>query len=903
MTRNIYTTICRVVLAAAMPLLTWGCDDDFQAPVAQPGQCVTLTAECGDMLPQFIDPTDVQSRAGDAKDKEEKEINTLHVFFFDSNTDSEGRHPLLTPGAVEFKPYQCLTTNILAVPELEKIFAQGTDEIIVCALANLSGKTDGGEIADPTALRFDTPYSHDEENVVFIKGTHRADGDEAEPAVYEIKSLEDLRDWVYCPVLRSEEKTTIDKLPKAGMPMVGERTITRSDYGGATGTNLKIPMKALMARIDLRIKLDPDNVNSALGLPKMTITGYGVKNMPTRVPFTPRNGGGYNANPADTTDQPLEKELFKEETNTIAKDQEVRFRYYTYENVRQPFWEAKRTDESDAYNLSADPPTVNYPKGVTKDEQKQRWKPTIARKWSASAIIIRGQYVTHQNLTYNAQFTIYIGDNTVDDFKVCRNRQYVNNITIKGLDYVRNSDDGVYTFDGRVNVVSDNPVYISVVNERKIDAHASVLPMDFFFMRPFDPNKGEKEPNSEVEVSLYDPNNPGNMPDWIRLEKIPGEAMRTGKYRPDGEEYIQGLPNKEYSPGTGARKYFAHDLVSETLADSTHTTIYRRVDGSRTRVYFYINENVPTTKQPSGQNWPDRMATVYVTYRLRDDDGNVIEERPRTIDIEQRGLLRVESNNINNRNMDFYIEYYEEYMAHNDPLDMHDIPGQVYDGLQWCKPTSDFNNGSVSFETNGNRGAFSWSTGSGYRGWLKSQGYVSHDDLGLGTGLNTRYRSYNIYGEMDGYWMTDYMINGREGARPITLVKTYNRTLDEQPPTAFHYCYGKNKRVSTTDGNVYRTGKTGYWYMPGITELEQAMEKYYQQFPEFHDNLYWSASSAKSGDNSEDINCARATNIDDNGNHIESSDDNPAVTTPEDLSWGRRPRNYTHRIRATYIVL
>lgn len=253
--------------------------------------------------------------------------------------------------------------------------------------------------------------------------------------------------------------------------------------------------------------------------------------------------------------------------------------------------------------------------------------------------------------------------------------------------------------------------------------------------------------------------------------------------------------------------------------------------------------------------------------------------------------------------MDFYIEYYEEYMAHNDPLDMHDIPGQVYDGLQWCKPTSDFNNGSVSFETNGNRGAFSWSTGSGYRGWLKSQGYVSHDDLGLGTGLNTRYRSYNIYGEMDGYWMTDYMINGREGARPITLVKTYNRTLDEQPPTAFHYCYGKNKRVSTTDGNVYRTGKTGYWYMPGITELEQAMEKYYQQFPEFHDNLYWSASSAKSGDNSEDINCARATNIDDNGNHIESSDDNPAVTTPEDLSWGRRPRNYTHRIRATYIVL
>lgn len=900
MTRNIYPTIRRVMLAASMPLLAWSCNDDFQDPAAYPGGLVTLTAECGDMLPQFIDPTDVQSRAGDAKDKEEKEINTLHVFFFDSKTDGTGKHPLLSPGTVEFKPYQCLTTNILAVPELEKIFDQGTDEIIVCALANLSGKNDAGVIADPTALRFATPYSHDEENVVFIKGTHRADGIDSEPEVYEITCLEDLRDWVYCPVLRSEEKTTIDKLPKAGMPMVGERTITRTDYGGTTGTNLKIPMKALMARIDLRIKLDPDNVNSSLGLPKMTITGYGVKNMPKRVPFTPRTGGGYDANPADTTNQPLEIELVKDEMNTITKDQEVRFRYYTYENVRQPFWEAKRTDESPAYNLSVNPPVVNYPKGVTKDEQKQRWKPTIARKWSASAIIIKGQYITHQNLTYNAQFTIYIGDNTVDDFKVCRNRQYVNNITIKGLDYVRNSDDGVYTFDGRVNVVSDNPIYISVVNERKVDAHASVLPMDFFFMRTYNPAT-EPEPNSEVEISLSDPNNPGNTPDWIRLEKIPGEAMRTGSYRSDGEGFIQGMPGMEYAPGTGARKYFAHNLVSDTLAAATHTTISRRNDGSRTRVYFYIDENVPTVKQPSGQNWPDRMATVYVTYRLRDEAGNVIEERPRTIEIEQRGLLRVESN-ANERDMDFYIEYYEEYMAHNDPLDMHDIPGQVYDGLQWCKPSGDFNNGSVSFETNGSRGTTPWSTGSGYRGWLQSKNYVSWNDLGLGTRIDTRYRSYNIYGERDGYWMTDYMVNGREGRRPIDLVKTYNRTLDEQPPTAFHYCYGKNKRVSVTDGNVYQTGKTGYWYMPGITELEQAMEKYYQQFPEFHDNLYWSASSAKSDTNSEDINCARATNIDDNGNHIASGYEQP-VGTPENLTTGRRPRNFSHRIRATYIVL
>ncbi len=870
MKHTIFNAAMRALPVVALALLAGGCAEEDESPVVTPsGEGFALVAECGDMLPQFVDPTDVASRAGDGKDPEEKQINSLHVFFFDSQADANGKHPLVESTDLGFDAYQRKDgTNILSVPDLDKVFDKlGGRDIEVRALANLSG-----------GYEFKTPVTPDGD----MKGVHRdaGDADDVVPQVYPITCLEDLNDWVYCPVLRSEEGTTIDQLPKAGMPMVGERTVRKSDYADGQSKNLKIPMRAMMARIDLRIKLEPDNRDPELGLPRMTITEYGVMNMPTRVPFISRNGGSYTEE-ADTTNQPLEKFLTKKEPRQLTEGDVVRFHYYTYENVRQPYWDAVRTNGEPAFN--GDRTAINYPAGVSKDEEKQRWKPTVARKWSASAIIIKGEYVTHQNLTYQAQFTIFIGDNTVDDFKVRRNRQYVNNITIKGLDYVRNSDDGVYTFDGRVNVVSDNAIYISVVNERKVDAHASVLPMDIFFMRPLE--EDGSVPDSEVEVSLIDPNT-GTAPDWIRLEKIPGRAMESGVWGSEAD-FIQGMDNgdgtkRPYSPGTGARRYFTHDLVTNTLSGNTSTIVSRRADDTRTRVYFYIDENVPNRQLPDGEDWPGRDAVVYITYRRRDAGGTVVETRPRTLDIEQRGLLRVQGNG-NGRNIDFFIEYYEEYMGHNDPLDMHEIPGQVYEGLQWCKP----DNGNASFETDG-----------AYRSWINDR----YDVNGL-YWAGQRYRSYNIYGEKDGYWMTDFMMNGRTGRRPITLVKTYNRTLDEQPPTAFHYCYGKNKR--TADGEVYRTGKTGYWYMLGITEIETAMEKYYTTFQDFQNKLYWSAASGERNvgtifeRSGEDPDRARATKTDASGVHIESG--MGAVADGDESISGRQRRTKTYRIRAGYI--
>ena len=159
--------------------------------------------------------------------------------------------------------------------------------------------------------------------------------------------------------------------------------------------------------------------------------------MPTTVPYTMPD---INNNEATDVSGKIEKEVKVTLENPIVinkntHDQDV-FTYYTYENIQYPDKEAKRPDGSPAYQDGK----LTFPQGVA-EKDKQRWKPTIAQKDRASAMVLRGSYITHQGLTYEAEFKVFMGQNTIDDFTVKRNHKYVNNITIHGLDYVRNSDD------------------------------------------------------------------------------------------------------------------------------------------------------------------------------------------------------------------------------------------------------------------------------------------------------------------------------------------------------------------------------------------------------------------------------------------------------------------------------
>ncbi|MDE5722865.1 MAG: hypothetical protein K2H99_01615, partial [Paramuribaculum sp.] len=666
---------------------------------------------------------------------------------------------------------------------------------------------------------------------------------------YMIESYEDLKKLVYSPKLRSDEGTPVTDLPKAGMPMTGESEVLTADL---LNGNVIVQMKAMMARVDISVKLDPAQESLDGRLPVMTVDGYGVMNMPSHVAFD-------QPTVTDVTDEAGNPDPDKIEASFEVKlDNPVRidkntavppvFTYYTYENIQEPNGTIEDAVPANLKSLIA---------GYTDAEKEkvlQRWKPKIAKTGQASALVLTGTYTTHQNMTYKARFTIYMGSNTTDKFDVRRNHKYNNYITIHGLDYVRNSDDEAYTFDGRVNVVTDNPLYLAIVNERKVDAHASVRPMDVWLLLrepdPKDPDQKfpEVTHNSTVKVKIPD------GCDWIRMVMVPRSEMQA----------------TDFKAGTGSEPYFTTDLFDridnksvlsghhdgaqcgrEVTVNSTPT-----LNNSRSRIYFYIDENVDVTAAGYG----DRTARIEIEYSNDKDGGEV---RHRYLEIEQRGLVKVDatwgSGATADRGINTWMEYYEEYLEHNDPLDKHEMPAELYSGLQW-----------------GLRGQAVRNVVSGQNGCLM---YRLQNRDGE-SGLTNRWNGNDPF---------EYSKKIIDQSSSLSTVKIYN---DAEPSSAFHYVVGKNKRKS--DGNLPDNMSSG-WYMPGIRELEVAFVQHYVTFDDFRGNLYWSAACGTTNNlgYSEQTNNARATRVTLNGN-------TPTYIESTGSSAGAQDRNNRLRIRAFY---
>lgn len=829
--------IFRTALLTAMAAVAASCADHDDAPgLSDSGADGRLSFFAADMVPQYVDPSDMASRAGDPKTEAEKEIKTLHVFFF--KTDGSGNPAALADFKFDnFTPYQKIKGNVITVPDAA-IESGRLSGLKIVAVANINGTDEEatGEIGtqdDPNM--FLTAYS-----------THGkiGSGTRAPENPYMIGSYEDLKKWVYSPKLRSAEGTPVTDLPKAGMPMTGESEVLTADL---LNGNVIVQMKAMMARVDISVKLDPAQESLDGRLPVMTVDGYGVMNMPSHVAFD-------QPTVTDVTDEAGNPDPDKIEASFEVKlDNPVRidkntavppvFTYYTYENIQEPNGTIEDVVPGNLKNLIA---------GYTDAEKEkvlQRWKPKIAKTGQASALVLTGTYTTHQNMTYKARFTIYMGSNTTDKFDVRRNHKYNNYITIHGLDYVRNSDDEAYTFDGRVNVVTDNPLYLAIVNERKVDAHASVRPMDVWLLLrepdPKDPDQKfpEVTHNSTVKVKIPD------GCDWIRMVMVPRSEMQAANFK----------------AGTGAEPYFTTDLFDridnksvlrghdkdaqcgrEVTINSTPT-----LNNSRSRIYFYIDENVDVTAAGYG----DRTARIEIEYSNDKDGGEV---RHRYLEIEQRGLVKVDAtwrgDGIPDNGIDTWMEYYEEYLEHNDPLDKHEMPAELYSGLKW-----------------------------GLRGEAvrRISGWPA-DGCKM-------YRLND--GSNDPFEYSKAIISKSEASMsaPMSTVKIYN---DSEPSSAFHYVMGKNKRQP--DGNLPDKMSSG-WYMPGIRELEVAFVQHYVTFDDFRGNLYWSAACGYSGNalSPEMTDRARATRVTLNGNtptYIESAGNQE----------GSQDRNNRLRIRAFY---
>lgn len=735
-----------------------------------------------------MDLLKVTTRASDIKDENEKKINQLYIFFF----GSDGEY--LKGGYL---------TGYRDAPDDGGYYAPGQGVSLL--------KIDNQAFANKNLASKATVYAiANVDPVIFGRdrnGDGRPDG---------ITNLSDLKNLVYAP-----ENVSLG-LPSGGMPMVGSKVIDLTKTETSTDDERRIDLTALMARIDVNIQLDSEVEEN--NLPALTLVEWTAKNLSTKVPFS---------TPAVNTETGVDwedgwtKSITTSMQRTIFnKNGQIAFTFYMYENMQNAEW---KVDEGEKWT---DPSLAGekglYPDSI-KDYQKQRYKPYLANK-NAAAIELHGFYTTYNGATYEVRYTLYLGANHTDNFQVKRNHQYKNNITIKGLTS-QNIGTGEYTLDARVNIEKDdNEFYIAMLRERNHDAHFCVTPMDVYMFA----DKATKNPTMEVILGEVPDNSetPVTVPDWIRMEKIKASDMEKGTVTESGfTAYDEGsntgthlAVGTEWTAGNGKRAFFTKGLVTRTLNNETGKRV--TVDNSRDRIYFYIDENLSTTE--------NRRATVTLIYK---ENGKEIKRH--TVELEQVHLLPVNMRDGGT----LYMEQYEEYLDHYDPLDEYSTD-QVYTGLPWVDKNSNL------------------------------------DDYTIPRLYKERYNLLSGYEEPgqvfnSGYPYTPFV---------VYLLAQGRMTLQDTPKSAFQYCYNRNKRnadgsISADYGtwgifttNYYEQENESKWFLPGIRQMEDALTQYYTVFGEFQDNYYWSASAGEreNGTDGQNPKRARATKIKPNGTYEES---------------------------------
>lgn len=675
----------------------------------------------------ILDKFNVPTKGTDIKTPEEQEIKSLQVFIFDqygNYLEASEQH--------RYQGYRNLPEGktVLNIDRNGWLDENAAMHATIVAVANLETYA-LGESSDA-----ETPPS-------------------------KIKTLSDLENFIYLPT----KDRLVTSLPDEGMPMYGiVRDVDLTS--GNTSQSIDIPLKALMSRIDIRMSINSQHTDIDGRLPSLTITNYEVLNAPAGAAFTEMPQEETNILDEGSPRYVGEKNYSRQtEINTIYNhDGEFDMTFYVFENLQD-----RAVDN------------YSYPDSVDTDEERQRYKPELADTASSLAVRFTGNYITYNGASYKATYTLYLGGNCTDDFKVMRNKQYINNITIEGIVNVGNNPDHI-TFDARVDITESNPYFISMLKDRTMDSHFNVVPIDFYLFESGAFSDGEQT----IDIEIVDP----DVNDWLRMELVPSENMSAGTVADSDEQIATREP---WHAGNGKRKYFYTDLVTDILKNNTAYTGL----GHRDRVYLYVDENLDVWHLGT-QEERTRKATLLITYK---EGGQV--EGTRTITVEQAKLLEV-TFHPSEAESDFsgksiYIEAYEEYRDHGDPLDEH-ATDLVYNGLPW----EEYGNGQ-------NKGA--WITNS--------------------SGIEC---SSNFYW---GHEFTEMIVENAED----NMLR--NITLNDKTVTAAGYCYNKNKR--NHDGTI----SNHKWYLPGIRELERILEDYYIEYKEFQQNYYWSSAAGENNGNND----------------------------------------------------
>lgn len=813
------------ILVACCLCMT-GCRQEESLEGIAFGDDLQLNMQTDGLLDQYT----VTTRGTDTKTPEEQEIKTLHVFIF----DKDGNY-LETADKHRYQGYRSITggKTVMNIDREGWKDNEKAEHATVIVVANVETGTFRTETAD-------TPPTN-------------------------VKGRDELLSFHYKPL----SSRYITQLPESGMPMFGrvdDINLTRSNKDNS----INIPMKALMSRIDISLQIDGNNTDVTGTLPQLTVTECKVLNVPKATVFAEDLEKETNLSELEKDDYKLPQTSIQTIQNKKGK---LEYTFYTFENLQNLLdeWTPVTNPEDGTVINWKNSEGLLYPDGI-KDEEKQQYKPELADKNNSLAFQFQGHYITYNGASYEATYTLYLGADHTDDFKVMRNKQYKNDVTIKGIVKAGNNPEHI-TFDTRVNISSSNPYFVSILKDRKLDSHFNVIPMDIYFFNtnPSNPNP----PQQSMKVKILD----SDEVTWVRMERIPAVNMQYGTVpdvADDGPSLL-AVPDEAgtwNTAGNGKRKYFTTDLVTHTLKNNTEITL----DTHRDRIYFYVDENIEVWNLGDDPTKRTRTATVQLTYY----EGG-IEKGTRQLILEQAKLLEVTfhgpKNDGSNDPKDetdgmtdkiIYIEAYEEYLDHSDPLDEYES-NQVYSGLPW----EDYDGGSGTI--------------------------IGLKDIEEGIGITLKKCSNNFYW---GYEFTRIIANEVESEKGSewwggTTYSYANITLNSKPKTAAGYCFLKNKR--NQNGNI----DNPKWYLPGIRELERLLEDYYIEYPEFQNNYYWSSAAGEGdgGIDDENANYARATKayIGTDGTFHYYNSGTGNIYTGENGNGGFTPRKNILRIRAARI--
>lgn len=706
----------------------------------------------GEVALQWLGPNmgiqHVGTRGTDSKTAEEQQINNVHVFVF----NADGKYLAVnTAGGVSdaFQGYRYVPNGqnlVLQSSMFDQVAA--AENATIVAVANLPEDAFGT-----------------------VGSSGHPDG---------IANKAALAEHVY------NLQTFTASLPETGLPMIGVAQANLAYNDATSGRIVTVQMQSLMARIDLDFTMNPYQSSDNRQNPSLRIDEVYVGNFPKGCTIDPQLDPEIltgNAMTEVTQGVTLQEETTVDATGftgqILREGSPQSLTLYMFEHARA----AKALEDVfKDQTVGKD----GYPENIANDE-KQRYKNDLAAD-EAAYIKLEGVYTNHNGYKYAVTYTLYPGANAEDDFTIKHNRQYKHNITVTGITVNSLGEEAL--LDTRVDIDTEaNPYFIEMLREREHDAHFCVTPMDVFIYK----NGGS------VKVEIIDADNTL----WIRMEPMryaPEDCNPKGKWAAD-------------EAGEGKRKYFLTNLVQSDGSNkavlqgkgyyTNYTVEYNNEENTdpdklndkgvyEERIYFYIDENVPTQEQANNhQAVPERTAKLKITYTAPTPaDGSTPYTHSREALIRQAGMLPVQYHRSDNVNVNdpywFYIEYYEEYLEHYDGKDSFT---HTYDGLPW-----------------------------GLKGLVTN----------LGTADGEAYMPYGWRNTM--IMMQQFRNNTNEGKAQKDI------TLNDKPRSAAEYCYNKNKR--NTNGEV----ETCHWYLPSIREIENAMDRYYGTFNVFQNEWYWSSN-------------------------------------------------------------